>query len=214
VIRVILAWVFILFLFGATCPASSFADAEESPPIIAEQIVAVVNGKPIFLSDLRRDQTFFEEAAATSTAFVSLRESVQKQIHHQLLLLEAKRFVLEPPSEEAIHQAIQTIEKRFKDNASFQNALSENGMTLEEFRSEASDRLWIARLLLDRITFFIFVTDEEIRQYGERHQSEFEPEGADEKIRAILEKEKEAAKMKAYLARLISAASIRIHIGH
>ncbi|MEK7703144.1 MAG: hypothetical protein AAB317_04200 [Nitrospirota bacterium] len=192
-----------------------YAEGKAEKPVIAEQIVAVVNKQVIFLSDLTRYQRFFEEGGGQEST--RLRTSVEKRVHHQLLLFEAKRFGLETPSEEAVDLEIETVQKRFQDRIHFENALKEAGITLDELRTEALNQLWVSRLITDRISFFIFVTDENVQQYYQQHQAEFEQSGQSIKtvegaIRKILEKEKEAAKLKEYLSRVVSEAQIEFHI--
>ncbi|MEK7285869.1 MAG: hypothetical protein AAB035_01025 [Nitrospirota bacterium] len=216
-----------LFLFFPN-DQGVYAEVGSSSPALAEQIVAVVNKQIIFLSDLRRDQLFFggrpsqgtlplrEETAAIPTSLPS-REAVQKRVQHQLLLLEARQFILEPPSEKAIDFEMEMVQKRFQDQTAFEKGLKETDMTLDELRREVLNLLWVKRLLQDRIAFFVFVTDAEIRQYHQQHQSEFEQSGqeingVEETIRKILEKEKEAIKVKEYLARLAASADIEIYI--
>ena len=173
--------------------------------VVAEQIIAVVNGQLLFQSDLLRDQTFF--SATTSTT--------EKLVDDKLLLIEAKRFVLAPPQEEEIDLAFKEIQKKFSDEAAFQNALKETGLTSAGLKREILDRLWVKKLIQDRITFFIFITDEEISQYYQQHQNDFlqhELQDAEAKIRAILEKEKETMKIREYLSRITSQANINVHV--
>jgi hypothetical protein len=184
------------------------AAATESP-VTVEQIVAVVNDQIVFLSDLRRDDLFFEDATR------SIQEKITKRVEHQLLLHEAKRFILDPPSEEEINQAANNIKKRFKNEGAFLAGLREAGMSLEAFRSEVSDRVWITMLIRDRIRFFIFVTGEEQERYHQQHPDLFEGmdlEGRREKIRLLLEAEKEKMKTEEYIAQLKSKATVLINI--
>jgi len=170
--------------------------------VLAEQIVAVVNGQLLFHTDILRNQTFFEEGP-----------DVENLVNYKLLLLEAKQFVLSPPQEDAVDLSLKALQKKFQDAHAFENALKETGFTLEDLRREILDRLWVKQLLQDRITFFIFITDEEVGQYYQQRQSDFAQktlEEVEESIRAILEKEKEETRIKEYLARIKSQANIEI----
>jgi len=194
-----------LLLFAAIllrCPAS----ANET----VEQIVAVVNEHLIFLSDLRRDHLFFENGADAS-----LQKQIGHRINHQLLLNEAKRFVLDPPSTKEIDQGIKAISHRFKNEGEFQTRLKENGMALEELREEVANRLLIKTFLQDRIGFFIFVTDEEIDQYYEKHPGDFKgisQKNRTEQIQSILKADKEKIKIDEYIAQIKSRATVQINV--
>ncbi len=174
-----------------------------TPAVVAEQIIAVVNGQLLFQSDLLRDQTFFSNTTS----------SIEKLVDDRLLLLEAKRFVLSPPEEEEVELAFKQVQKKFIDKPAFETALKKTGLTADTLKREILDRLWVKKLIKDRITFFIFITDEEIRQYYQQHQNDFaqkEQKDVEEVIRAILEKEKEEIKIKEYLLRIRSQANIEI----
>ena len=175
---------------------------------IAEQLLAVVNGRIIFLSDLRRDAAFFSEGNLPA-----LRDQIDRRINHELLLDEAKRFISEAPSPKQIEIALQKIQSRFENLKIFLERLREAGIRLEALQEELVDRLWIETLLRDRITFFIFVSEEEIAQYAKEHPEtvlQWDAEQRDAQIRALLEKEKERAKTEEYITQLRSRATIEI----
>ena len=186
--------VFVLLLIGLSATTAS--------AVIAEQIVAVVNGQLLFQTDILRDQTFFEQGS-----------DVEKLVRHKLLLLEAKRFILSPPEGEEIDLAFKEAQRQFPDEIAFSTALKETGFSTEGLKREIMDRLWVKKLIQDRITFFIFITDEEIAQYYQQHQGDFEQKelrDIEEDIRTILAKEKEEMKVKEYLARIRSQANIEV----
>jgi len=187
---------------------------QEPPPALAdetvEQVVAVVNEDLLFLSDLRRDNLFFGDGVDAS-----LQDQIGHRINHQLLLNEAKRFVLESPSEKEIGQSIKVIQHRFQNEGEFQDRMEAMGMTLEELKGEVVDRLLIATFLQDRIGFFIFVTDEEVDQYDQTDRNDFKgmsPKDRNESIQATLKAKKEKAKIDDYIAQLQSRAKIQINV--
>lgn len=189
------------FLFGMLfigwCTTSASA-------LVTEQIIAVVNGQLIFQTDASRNQTFFEQGP-----------DVENLINYKLLLIEAKRFVLSPPESEEVDLAFEAIRRKFPDASVFNSARKETGFTIEDFKREILDRLWVKKLIQDRITFFIFITDEEIAQYYQNHQNDFGDKKRNavlEEIRVILEKEREEIKIKEYLARIKSQANIEVNV--
>ena len=184
-------------LFIGLCTTSASA-------LVTEQIIAVVNGQLIFQTDISRNQTFFEQGA-----------DVENLINYKLLLIEAKRFVLSPPEEEEVELAFEDIRRKFSNASVFDSARKETGFTIEDFKREILDRLWVKKLIRDRITFFIFITEEEIAQYYQNHQNDFgdkERNAVWEDIRMILEKEREEIKIKEYLARIKSQANIEVNM--
>ena len=173
---------------------------------ITEQLLAVVNGQIIFLSDIQRDAVFFSDQPLSS-----FQDQVNQRINHVLLLDEAKRFVSEPPSSGQIAQALQKVQSKFSSPAIFLEHLSQMGMRLETLQASIADRLWIEALIRDRIRFFIFVSDEEIKQYIRDHPDlEGEMEQRTLSIRTFLEKEKEQAKLKEYIEQLRLRATIEM----
>jgi hypothetical protein len=177
---------------------------------VVEQIVAVVNEEPIFLSDLRRDEIFLGIGMDEP-----LTQQVQRRVDYHLLLHEAKRFIPEPPSEQDINREVQQIQRRFKDKATFLDRLKETGMDTGEFKKWVSDRIWVNTLLQDRIRFFIFITNEEVDRYTLQHPNLFigvDMEKRNNQIRTLLASEREKTKTEEYIAQMKSRAHIQIHL--
>jgi len=175
-----------------------------------EQVVAVVNEQILFLSDLHRDTLFFGEGVD-----LLLQERINRRIHHQLLLNEAKRFVLEPPSGKEIDSEVKAIRRRFKNEREFHDRLTETGMTFPELEEAVANRLLIKTFLEDRIGFFIFVTDEEVDRYQQAHPNDFKgmsTKSRNEQIQAILKAQKEKEKTDEYITQLVSRAKIQINV--
>ena len=174
-----------------------------------EQVVAVVNDQILFLSDLRRDALFFSEAID-----LPLRKQIDRRIQHQLLLNEARQFVLDLPSAKEIEDGVKAVRRRFRNEREFQDRLTETGMTFVELKDAVTDRLLVSTFLEERIGFFIFVTDEEVEGYYQGHQNDFtgmSPKDRSERIQVILKTEKKKTRTEEYISQLISRSKIQIN---
>lgn len=180
-----------------------------------ERIAAVVNEEIIFLSDLQRYHLFFGPVERKGVPSDDPLETLNAVIDHRLLRKEARRFVVEGPSGEEVEQRLKSIRQRFKNESDFLRALDRTGFSLDEFKGEIREQLWVERLIQERIQSFIFITPRQVEQYYQEHAGEFSGRKLDEvepKIRKVLTEEKEAAKMKDYLARLRAQAAIQINL--
>lgn len=198
--------------------ALSIASAMLPPgaaPAPVERIAAVVNGQILFLSDLQRHRLFFEPAEKEDGTGPDQKERLDRLIEHRLFLAEAHRFVLQGPSDKEIDDRLNQVRKRFKTDQAFQEALRQTGFSLEALKEEVRARLWVEKLIQERIQFFIFITPQEIERYRREHPEDFKdkkPEEAEPEIRAILTREKESVKRREYLGRLRSRAEIQINL--
>ncbi len=175
----------IVFLF-------TVAVAEPAAAELLDRVVAVVNDQVINLSDLRRYIAL--EAPNTPE-----EGAIHDLIERRLLLAEAKRFEVEPPSEAEVNAA---LEHR-----------GGNG-DAGEFRRAIQDRLWIDRFIDQRIRFFILVPPGEVERYYQAHAADFGNRPLDEvreEIQRLLTKQRFQERYDAYIARLRARAKIRIN---
>lgn len=176
-----------------------------------ERIVATLNGRIIFLSDLDRYQAFFNGAAESG----DLKKTLDRVVDHRLLGAEAHRFVFQGPTDAEVEQRLRKVRERFKSDADFQGALQRTGLSPEELKEEVREQLWVERLLQERIDSFIFVSPKEVTRYYQEHGAEFgekRQEEVEPLIRKKLGDEKRASKEKEYLARLRSRAELQVNV--
>ncbi len=179
-----------------------------------ERIAATLNGKIIFLSDLQRHLTFFENSGKSGPGG-NLKETLERVIDNRLLRLESHRFVLQGPTEEEIQQRLKGLRERFKTEAAFQEALVQTGFSLDELKKEISEELWVEKLLQERIYAFVFISPKEVARYYQEHAAEFggkKQEEVEPTIRKTLSEEKKTTKELEYLARLRSHAEIQVNL--
>ncbi|SRR5579884_1175136 len=178
-----------------------------------ERIAATLNGQIIFLSDLQRDQTFFENPGNGSGA--DLKKQLDRVIDNRLLRAEAHRFVFQGPTDMEVQQRLKLLRERFKTESDFQGALRQTGLSLDELKQEVSEQLWVEKLLQERIYAFVFISPKEVTQYYQEHASDFggkKQEEAEPMIRKLLSEQKRLTKEKEYLERLRSRAEIQVNL--
>ena len=142
-------------------------------------------------------------------------KTLDSVVNQRLLRKEARRFVLQGPSEEEINQRSKVIRERFKNEAAFSHALDQTGFSLEEFKEEIRSTLWAEKLIQDRIQSFIFIAPRQVERYYQDHAEEFKEKSLKEvepKIQKILTEEREILKTREYLARLRDHADIQINL--
>lgn len=186
--------------------------AEETTEGIAA-IVTIKNREPIrhviFFSDIERYRLFF----APSIEKANLSNQLTEVIHRRLLRPEAKRFILNGPTPDAVDKKFHEIRTRFQNDDAFEQALLQTGLIEAEFKEEIRHHLWIEQLLNERIKEFIFVSPKSIDAYFHEHPELFDGRSLDavkKRIEAFLKMEKETLKKTEYLKRLKIKADITI----
>lgn len=180
----------------------------------AERIAATLNGKIIFLSDLHRHQAFFENVGKNGSE-EDLKKILERVIEDRLLRSEAHRFVLQVPTEPEVQQRLKALRERFKTESAFQEVLGQTGLSLDELKEEIKERLWVEKLLQERIHAFVFISPKEVTRYYQEHAADFggkKQEEVEPMIRKTLSEEKRMTKEMEYLARLRSHAQIQVNL--
>ncbi|NKE69167.1 SurA N-terminal domain-containing protein [Candidatus Manganitrophus noduliformans] len=201
----------LIFILLLSLPAFSAIGFAAEP---VERIAATLNDKIIFLSDLQRHQTFFENAGKNMRGEDS-KTLLDRVVDNRLLRLEARRFVLQGPTETEIQQRLKVLRERFKTEAAFEEALGQTGLSLDELKQEIKEQLWVEKLLQERIHAFVFISPKEVTRYYQEHAADFggkKQEEVEPIIRKILSEEKRMTKEMEYLARLRSHAEIQVNL--
>jgi peptidyl-prolyl cis-trans isomerase SurA len=191
-----------IFLLGVLFPATS-------PAIVADRILAVVNREVIALSDVQKYREVFVEKRDADDS-----SALKELMDQRLLLAEAKKLEILPPSEDEIARAYKKLRLRFGRPETFELLKTRLALTDDEIEEQIKQQLLIHKLIEQRIYFFVFVTPEEIEAYYQEHLGEFKnqtPEAARKVIQDIRTAEKSQQKLKDYLDRLRAKADIRIN---
>jgi len=206
--RILTPFIVLAHLFSLVAPTY----AEELVEGIAA-IVTIKSRSPIeelvFFTDIARYRLFFEPELEKSEGADPLTAVIQQRLFRP----EAHRFILDAPPPEAVEARLKVIRKRFEDDVSFQNALLQTGLNLDELKMEIREYLWVKELLDERIKEFIFISPKAIETYYNEHPDRFkgkERAEVETRIEAILTMKKEASKKAEYLQRLKKNAEIKI----
>jgi parvulin-like peptidyl-prolyl isomerase len=180
-----------------------------APAIVADRILAVVNHEVIALSDVQKHREVFMEMRDADDA-----AALNDLINQKLLLAEAKKLEILPPSDGEIAGAYKKLRFRFGRPETFQLLKTRLALTDDEIKPQIKQQLLIQKLIEQRIRFFVFVTPEEIEGYYQEHLGEFKnqtPEAARKAIQEIRSSEKAQRKLVEYVDRLRARADIRIN---
>jgi hypothetical protein len=191
-----------IFCFVLACPSLA-------PAIIADRIMAIVNNEVIALSDVQKYRELFVEKRGTDDT-----TALNDLIDQKLLLAEAKKLEIPPPSAEEVDRAYKKLQLRFGRPETFELLKARLSLTDAEIEQQLSKQLTVDRLIEQRIQFFVFVTPEEIDRYLQDHSEAYKGENPDETRKAIqdiLIGDKGDLKLKDYLSRLRGRANIRIN---
>ncbi|HIE64334.1 MAG: hypothetical protein ABGX83_09710 [Nitrospira sp.] len=203
----------VFIIAGILCTASLAVSGE-----VVDRIAALVNGEFIFLSDLKRYPLFFEPRRENDPSRGPVRfRQLDHLIHQKILRSEARRFVLEGPTEEEIAVRLEEVRRRFLNERAFQGAMHQTGFDLGALKEELREYLWVERLMEERIKAFIFIRPKAIERYYQDHQKRYfgkKLEAVSSQIRKILADQKEVDKKRAYLTGLRSRAEIEVLLTH
>lgn len=161
--RLIMAVVGICLLAGPGWSADKAASSDKE--------LATVNGKPIFKSQYDHELSVFQKRAAQQGRPLSDADltTVKKQILENLI--EAEMLYQQSQKEgvkvddQSINQQIETIKKRFPDEAAYKKALEGMEISEKEIRSQIQRGLAINQLLDTNVRQKITVTAEESNNF-------------------------------------------------
>jgi hypothetical protein len=191
-------------IFGIVlaCPSSV-------PALLADRIMAVLNNEVIALSDVQKYREVFVERQGVDDSAV-----LNDLIDQKLLLAEAKKLEIPPPSDEEVARAYKKLQLRFGSPETFNLVKARLSMTDAEIEQQLKQKLTVDKLIEQRIQSFVFINPEEIDDYLQEHREEYKnekPEDARKAIQDLLIAEKTDSKLKDHLNRLRAAAIIRIN---
>ena len=132
---------------------------------------ASVNGKPIFKSQYERDLSVFQKRAAQEGR--QLSDADLTTIKNRILgnLIDGEVLYQQSQKEgvkvdnQAINEQIETIKKRFPDEAAYKKSLEEMGLSEKEIRAQIQRGLAINQLLDTHVRQKITVTEEEGKKF-------------------------------------------------
>jgi peptidyl-prolyl cis-trans isomerase SurA len=163
-----------------------------SPGEVVDRVAATVNGEVVTLSEVaERAGAEYERAGLLPAGkereearAAALRRAFDQIVAEKLLAAEAQALQLEV-SEQQVQAAVEDIKTRNRfDDEQLARALAEQGLDLPAFRAQVRRELETYQVLQYRVRGKVKVTDEDLRNYYQRHPQEFG--GEDElKVRHI-----------------------------
>jgi peptidyl-prolyl cis-trans isomerase C len=158
-----------LLLIGSCSAGRKSAQGALAVP--GREVVAQVNGQPIFASDvnlgttrLRQKGTFGGQKDEEKSEQQLREEALQLLIENELLFQEARRRGFSAVQEE-VDQEMETIAGQFPGPATFEKVLAQMNVTREDLRRDLERAQTVERMVESVIEPGIGVNPEELRAY-------------------------------------------------
>jgi len=133
---------------------------------LRDRVLAVVDEDPILQSELDRVIALGlaqPKPGEDPTAF--RRRTLDQLIDERLRFHEMDRFGFEQVPVEEVDAHVAQIRARFKDDAAFQKALKEQGMTLKDLRRLVARQLMVLAYVDEQLGPRVFVSLDDINNY-------------------------------------------------
>jgi peptidyl-prolyl cis-trans isomerase C len=173
-----LAALAIAVLLGS-CSAGKKKAAQEALAVPGQEIVARVNGAPVYASDvnlgatrLRQKGTFNAPEKEPKSEAQLREEALQVLIENELLFQEARRRGF-TAAQEAVEQEMAVIAGQFPGPATFEKALAQMNITKEDLRRDLERAQTVERMVESAIEPGIGVSPEEVRSYYDANPQMF-----------------------------------------
>ena len=152
------------------------ADAE-----IIERIVAVINEDIITLSELKnislpylaRMKAKYSATYGPEEIIETERQILNQLIDEKLVNQEADRLKLEVTEKEVARATREVRDRAQLTEEQFEQALAEDGMTIESYQEQLRAEMKKMRLIDQEIKAKVHVTKKEIDEYYKKHKSEY-----------------------------------------
>jgi hypothetical protein len=144
---------------------------------IIDRVLAVVGDNVILLSDYVALSRFalIDVPAGPDPIAAALPALIERQLQ----LTEVNRYQPPEPAADVIDGQMQAIRARFPGDASFQAALAESGLTVDQLRARVRNSLRLESYRQQRFAATVQPTEDDIARYYRAHAAEF---GKDEAL--------------------------------
>ncbi len=163
----------------ASCSAGRRAPSAVEPEVAGSQIVAEVNGVPVYASDLGLAVTRFQQKLTSGgkqeqpQSEEELRAAaLQVLIENELLFQEAQRRGFSA-QQEAVEQEMTAIAGQFPGPSTFDKALAQMNVTKEDLRRDLERAQTVERMIESSLRPGINVSAEEARAYYQANPRQF-----------------------------------------
>jgi parvulin-like peptidyl-prolyl isomerase len=172
-----LASILLLLSCSARKPAEAASAAE--PAQGGKQLIAEVNGVPIYASDLNLSITRFEHKLTLGGAQDEPgseealgQAALQTLIENELLFQEARRRGFTAAAQE-VDEELATIAAQFPGEAAFEKSLAQMEITKEDLRRDLERGQAVQKMIAAEIEPGITVNPEQVRAYYDANPQQF-----------------------------------------
>jgi len=201
----------------ATLLASALLAAASSAPaapVVLDRIAVIVNQHPIKSSDIDRDirLTDFLNNEKLNEAGADKKKAAERLIDQQVIRTEiATGRYSRPSSGDAEALLAQIRRERFGgSDARLKQGLQRYGLTEDQLRDQLLWQITVLRFINERFRAGVIVSDEDVRNYYDRHRSTYRGsfESSEKTIRTNLEGEQINQQFESWLDDARKMASI------
>lgn len=146
---------------------------------LMDAVLAVVDGEPLTMGDLRQFIASHGEDAPKDILAdrVGLKNAVKEMVTHELLQREAKSAGLAVSPEEVTAYIDEIKKQNGVDDAGFTTLLARKQLTLEGYRAQVTADILRTRIMSARVRAKVNITDDDIAKYLEAHPQRTPGEG-------------------------------------
>ena len=146
---------------------------------LMDAVLAVVDGEPLTMGDLRQFIASHGEDAPKDILAdrVGLKNAVKEMVTHELLQREAKSAGLAVSPEEVSAYIDEIKKQNGVDEAGFTTLLARKQLTLEGYRAQVTADILRTRIMSSRVRAKVNITEDDIIKYLEEHPRRSPEEG-------------------------------------
>lgn len=182
-------WKGLLFLcFVLVLAVSACSEEKEGPKFENENIIARVNGQPLerklvvqAMESNKRKYRIEEGQQVSQEKLIWLRMDALNQLIQEILLLQEARGQGIELEKDAVEIEFQNIRQGYEKEA-FKRILESQEITEEEWKEKLRHRLLVRKLINEMVNSKVNVEEEELKEYFDQHQDEFQK---GEQVRAL-----------------------------
>lgn len=171
---------------------------EEGPQFENENIIARVNGKPLERKPLVRaletnkgKYRIEEDQQVPKEKLIWLRmDTLNQMIQESILLQEVERQGIEL-EKDAVEIELQNIKQGY-DKGAFKKILDFQEITEKEWKKKLENRLLVRKLINETVNSKVKVEEQELKDYFDQHQEEFQKGEQVRALHIMVESEDEA----------------------
>jgi peptidyl-prolyl cis-trans isomerase SurA len=202
-------------------PAATLAASPGAKNALKDRVLAVVDEDPVLASDVERVLKLGLQPRNPGETDEQYRKRVlDSLIEERLRFHEIDRYGLEQVPVDDIERAVAKVRAGFKDEASFQKAIKEVGLSPKGLRQLMARQLLVLTYVDERLGPRVFVTFDDINKYYRtvltpEMQKKGQPvpplDDVREDIREVLKQQKLTEELKTWTAELRAKADVVVY---